>query len=99
MGLDIGAGSGAPIYASAAGRVIYAAPRGGYGNCVMIAHDDGYTTLYAHQSEIAVSEGQWVSQGQVIGYVGSTGDSTGPHLHISFITPDGNFVDPLNFIS
>ncbi len=65
----------------------------------MIAHDDGYTTLYAHQSEIAVSEGQWVSQGQVIGYVGSTGDSTGPHLHISFITPDGNFVDPLNFIS
>jgi septal ring factor EnvC (AmiA/AmiB activator) len=98
QGLDIGASSGSPIYAAAAGRVILAEWHWGYGNCVMIAHDDGYTTLYGHQSAIAVSEGDYVSQGQVIGYVGSTGNSTGPHLHISFIDSDGNFVDPLNFI-
>ena len=54
---------------------------GGYGNLTMIDHGDGTSSLYAHQSSIVVSSGQFVSAGQVIGYVGSTGDSTGPHLH------------------
>ena len=98
-GLDIGAWSGEPIYAAAAGTVTLACEYGGYGNCVIIAHDNGYSTLYGHQSSIAVSEGQRVNQGDVIGYVGSTGWSTGPHLHISFIDGAGNYADPLSFIT
>lgn len=98
QGIDIGASYGTPIYACASGRVTLAEYYGGYGNCVMIAHDSGYTTLYGHQSELKCYEGQWVEQGQVIGYVGSTGASTGPHIHLSFIDADGNFVDPLNFV-
>ena len=80
-GSDIGASYGSAIYAAASGTVILAGWNGGYGNCVMINHGNGYTTLYGHMSSIAVSDGQSVSQGQVIGYVGSTGNSTGPHLH------------------
>lgn len=98
-GLDIGAWTGEPIYASAAGTVTLACEYGGYGNCVIIAHDNGYSTLYGHQSAIAVSEGQRVNQGDVIGYVGSTGWATGPHLHISFIDAAGNYADPLSFIA
>jgi septal ring factor EnvC (AmiA/AmiB activator) len=98
MGLDIGASYGSPIYAVASGTVVLAEYYGGYGNCVEISHDSGYTTLYGHQSAIAVSEGQYVNQGDVIGYVGSTGNSTGAHLHISFIDSSGTFEDPLNFL-
>ncbi len=98
-GLDIGAWTGEPIYAAAAGTVTLACEYGGYGNCVIIAHDNGYSTLYGHQSSIAVSEGQRVNQGDVIGYVGSTGWATGPHLHISFIDGAGNYADPLSFIN
>ena len=81
-GVDVGASYGTAIWAAAGGTVIRAANVGdGYGNCVMINHGNGYTTLYGHMSRIAVVNGQTVSQGQVIGYVGSTGNSTGPHLH------------------
>ena len=80
-GIDIGAGTGAPIRAAKAGQVILASSYGGYGNCVIIDHGGGLTTLYAHQSRVATSDGATVEQGQVIGYVGSTGHSTGPHLH------------------
>jgi murein DD-endopeptidase MepM/ murein hydrolase activator NlpD len=80
-GIDIGAGYGAQIVAAASGVVVSAGAQGGYGNTVVIDHGGGLATLYAHQSSYAVSSGQRVSRGQVIGYVGSTGYSTGPHLH------------------
>lgn len=80
-GIDFGAPSGTPIRAAAAGRVVFAGPRGGYGTTVIIDHGNSLATLYAHQSELYVSEGSSVTAGQGIGAVGSTGLSTGPHLH------------------
>ena len=83
--MDIGCQYGDAVWASDSGTVILAGVNGGYGNCVMIDHGyvngDNYYTLYGHLSSIAVSYGQTVSQGEYIGAVGSTGVSTGPHLH------------------
>ena len=95
-GVDIGAGAGEPIYAADSGSIVLAAENGGYGNCVMIDHGNGYVTLYGHMSSIAVGKGQSVSQGEVIGYVGSTGITTGPHLHFE-IRKNGGTVDPMSF--
>lgn len=81
-GLDVGASSGTPVKAAASGVVSYAGYKGSYGNLVVIDHGDGIQTYYAHCSKIYVSAGDSVSQGQVISAVGSTGNSTGPHLHI-----------------
>lgn len=80
-GCDIPAPGGTPIMAAKSGVVVISTYSSSYGNYVVIAHSDGSRTLYAHQSQRAVSAGQTVSQGQVIGYVGSTGSSTGNHLH------------------
>ena len=80
-GIDIAAPTGTPIRAAKGGQVISAGYMGGYGNCVVIDHGGGFTTLYAHMSRIGAGDGSSVSQGDVIGYVGSTGHSTGPHLH------------------
>ena len=80
-GIDIAARSGTPIVAVKAGEVIYAGWLGGYGNTVLLDHGDGVATLYAHQSRIAVIEGQPLNQGEVVGFVGTTGHSTGNHLH------------------
>ena len=92
-GMDIGCQYGDPVWASDGGVVTIAGVNGGYGNCVMIDHGyvngDYYYTLYGHLSSIAVSVGQTVSQGQVIGYVGSTGVSTGPHLHFEIRNSSG----------
>ncbi len=96
-GIDMGGGYGAPIVAAAAGRVILAAYYGGYGNTVIIDHGGGTTTLYAHQSRLAVSQGASVAAGQTVGYVGSTGLSTGPHLHFE-VRKNGSPVDPLAFL-
>lgn len=96
-GLDFGAGSGEPIAAAASGQVITAGWMNGYGNVVILSHGDGYTTLYAHQSEILVSYGDSVDGGDTIGRVGSTGWSTGPHLHWE-IRVDGVAVDPLPYL-
>ncbi len=96
-GIDMGAGSGTPISAAGSGTVILASWYGGYGNTIVIDHGGGLTTLYAHQSGFAVSEGQSVSTGQTVGYVGSTGFSTGPHLH--FETREwGTPVDPMKYL-
>lgn len=95
-GIDIGAGYGAPIVAAASGTVISAGWMGGYGNLVIIDHGGGMATAYAHQSSIAVGGGS-VSQGQVIGYVGSTGNSTGAHLHFE-VRINGSPVDPLGYL-
>ena len=80
-GVDFGAPRGTPIHAAASGVVIIAGYTRGYGNCVIIDHGGGISTLYGHCSSLAVSEGQSVKQGQVIGRVGATGYATGPHLH------------------
>ncbi len=96
-GLDIGVGTGTPIHAAASGRVIVAGYSGGYGNLIVIDHGNGLATAYAHQSSLAASVGQQVSQGQVIGYVGSTGFSTGPHLHFE-VRVNGAPVDPLGYL-
>jgi murein DD-endopeptidase MepM/ murein hydrolase activator NlpD len=96
-GIDIAAPGGAPIAAAASGVVIYAGWMGGYGNLVVIDHGGGIATAYAHQSSIAVGNGAPVAQGQVIGYVGSTGHSTGNHLHFE-VRVNGAAVDPLGYL-
>ncbi len=97
-GLDISGGSGTPIVAAGSGTVIWAGWYGGYGNTVIIDHGGGLTTLYAHQSSLNVSSGSSVSGGSVVGYVGSTGYSTGPHLH--FETREyGTPVNPMNYLN
>jgi murein DD-endopeptidase MepM/ murein hydrolase activator NlpD len=96
-GIDIGVGYGTPIHAAAAGTVIYCGWEEGYGNLVVIGHGGNLATTYGHQSSIAVSCGQSVAQGQVIGHVGCTGHCTGPHLHFE-VRVDGNPVDPLGYL-
>jgi murein DD-endopeptidase MepM/ murein hydrolase activator NlpD len=95
-GIDIGAGYGAPIVASASGTVIFAGWMGGYGNFVIVDHGGGLSTAYAHQSSISVGGGT-VSQGQVLGYVGCTGHCFGPHLHFE-VRVNGSAVDPLGYL-
>ena len=97
-GLDIGAGMGASIVSAGAGDVIYAGANGGYGNCVMIDHGNGVVTVYAHMSSIGVSYGQYVTAGQYVGAVGSTGVSTGPHCHFE-IRINGVQTDPAAYFS
>ncbi|HEY6607212.1 MAG TPA: peptidoglycan DD-metalloendopeptidase family protein [Gaiellaceae bacterium] len=96
-GIDIGVGYGTPIHAAASGTVVLAGWTGGYGNYTCIDHGGGLATCYAHQSSYAVSAGAHVSQGQVIGYVGSTGHSFGAHLHFE-VRINGTPVDPLGYL-
>lgn len=96
-GLDIAAPSGTPLAAGAGGRVVLADWFGGYGLTVIIDHGGGLATLYAHQSRLAVSTGDTVGTGQLIGYVGSTGLSTGPHVHFEVRT-NGTAEDPLPWL-
>ena len=97
-GVDLGAPEGTPIVASRTGVVTQAGSNGGLGICVTINHGDGYSSVYGHMVSTVVSAGQAVSAGQVIGYVGSTGISTGNHLHFG-IAYNGNYVNPAQFIS
>jgi murein DD-endopeptidase MepM/ murein hydrolase activator NlpD len=96
-GIDIGVPYGTPIHAAASGRVIYAGWMDGYGNLVFVDHGRGLSTGYAHQSSITVSNGQAVTQGEVIGYVGCTGHCFGPHLHFE-VRVNGTPVDPLGYL-
>jgi murein DD-endopeptidase MepM/ murein hydrolase activator NlpD len=94
-GVDLAAPRGTPIYAAGDGMVEKAGWASGYGQFTLIKHTNGYETAYGHQSKIAVKAGTRVRQGQLIGYVGSTGNSTGPHLHFE-VRINGRFVDPLS---
>ena len=96
-GLDIGDDYGAPIYATASGYIVQSGWYGGYGRYVRISHDYGYQTCYGHMSGINVSEGEYVEKGEVIGYVGSSGYSTGPHLHYEVLLW-GQEVNPRDYL-
>ena len=96
-GVDFGLAQGSAIYAADDGRVYFSGDGGGYGNLLKIDHGNGMQTYYAHCSALLVSSGQQVSRGQKIALVGSTGNSTGPHLHFEVII-NGNCVDPLDFL-
>jgi murein DD-endopeptidase MepM/ murein hydrolase activator NlpD len=96
-GIDIGGWMGEPIYAADAGVVTYSGPLGGYGLAVLIDHGNGFQTLYGHFSVYYPKLGQSVKRGQAIGKMGSTGNSTGPHLHFE-ITLWGGLVNPMNYL-
>lgn len=97
-GVDLAAPTGRPIYATRAGTVSVASYQaGGAGNYVQINHGDGYRSIYMHMTHYIVGVGEYVAQGQVIGYCGSTGGSTGPHLHFG-ISYNGSYVNPANYI-
>lgn len=95
-GLDIAAAEGAPIRAAAPGRIVQVGPDGGYGNVVVVDHGDGVTSRYAHCSQTFATVGETVAAGDEIAAVGSTGHSTGPHLHFE-VRVDDKPVDPLPF--
>jgi murein DD-endopeptidase MepM/ murein hydrolase activator NlpD len=97
-GLDIGASGGTTIHAADAGVVSFAGWGGGYGNVVIVTHGNGYSTLYGHMASFAVGSGDRVSRGQPIGYEGSTGFSTGPHLHFE-IRLNGAYQNPLSYLT
>ena len=96
-GTDFGARRGTPILAAADGKVIFSGWKGGYGKVIKIQHKDDYVTLYAHQSRIRVKKGIDVKSGQIIGYVGSTGRSTGPHLHFG-LYKNGRAINPMRMV-
>ncbi len=96
-GIDIAAPAGAPVRAARAGRTAYAGWQSGYGYMVLIDHGQGLATLYAHLDGFAVERGQYVATGQVVGYVGNTGYSFGPHLHFE-VRQGGQAVNPLQYL-
>jgi murein DD-endopeptidase MepM/ murein hydrolase activator NlpD len=98
-GVDYAAPHGTPVLASAAGKVIFAARKGGNGKLVKIRHANGYTTYYLHLSKILVRKGQYVDQGHRIGRVGATGIATGPHLDYRIQTKRGKFLNPRKFVA
>ena len=97
-GLDLKGSTGQPIRVTAKGKVHFAGVQSGYGNVVMVDHAHGYSTVYAHLSKISVKAGQHVEAGSVIGQLGSTGRSTGPHLHYE-VQSKGQRIDPEQFLS
>lgn len=96
-GIDIAYTMGAPVVATADGEVIMSGSAGGYGNMVQINHGNGISTLYGHNSQLAVKVGQTVKKGQVIAYAGSTGKSTGPHVHYE-VRVNNTAVDPMKYL-
>jgi murein DD-endopeptidase MepM/ murein hydrolase activator NlpD len=96
-GIDIGVPSGTPVHAAGSGTVIWCGWMSGYGNLVMIDHHNGLVTLYGHNTSVAVSCNENVSQGQVVSYSGCTGFCTGPHVHFE-VRVHGAPVDPLGYL-
>jgi len=97
-GLDIRGPIGGQVKATAKGTVQFAGEKNGFGNCIILRHGNGFTTLYGHLSKILVTTGQQIEIGQQIGLIGSTGRSTGPHLHYE-IQRNGQKIDPASFLS
>lgn len=97
-GLDISGPLGSPVKAMAEGKVEFAGKRGGFGNCIMLKHANGFETLYGHLSKILVRVGENVKIGETIGKIGSTGRSTGPHLHYE-IHKNGQQINPQSFLT
>jgi murein DD-endopeptidase MepM/ murein hydrolase activator NlpD len=97
-GVDLAANAGAPIHAAEGGKITFSGWKGGYGNFVTIDHGSGYVTRYGHASALLVKKGQVVKRGQTIALVGSTGHSTGPHLHFEVVSK-GKFQNPLAYIN
>ena len=96
-GIDIGADFGTKICAAAEGTVTFAGEMSGYGNYIILMHRDGFETAYAHCDSLLVTNGESVQAGQLIAYMGSTGNSTGPHLHFE-VKQNGEFCDPQKFV-
>ncbi len=96
-GIDISGSTGDPVWAAKGGTVFFAGPRGGFGNCIIVDHGDGVMTVYAHLSQIHVNVGNRVDKGETIGEIGTTGLSTGPHLHFE-VRVNGQAQDPLVFL-
>lgn len=97
FGVDFRGKTGDPIKSTAGGKVIFAGVRGGYGNCIIVEHENSFQTLYGHLSKIVVKQGMNVKAGQIIGLLGSTGRSTGPHLHYEIIR-NGEKINPEGFL-
>jgi len=97
-GLDISGPMGAPVKAMAKGEVSFAGIKGGFGNCIILKHGNGFETLYGHLSKILVSVGEQINVGQQIGKIGSTGRSTGPHLHYE-VHLNGKQINPASFLT
>jgi murein DD-endopeptidase MepM/ murein hydrolase activator NlpD len=96
-GIDIAVPTGTPVVAAASGTVIVAGWLGGYGNLVVVDHGNGIATAYGHNTSVTVGVGQAVAQGQLIAYAGSTGHSTGPHVHFE-VRVNGAAVDPFGYL-
>jgi murein DD-endopeptidase MepM/ murein hydrolase activator NlpD len=96
-GIDLAVAEGTPIYATHSGVVQTSGVQGGYGNLVVLGGANGLQTYYAHQSRMAVKVGEYIQQGQLVGYVGSTGMSTGPHLHYE-VRMNGRHVNPASYL-
>jgi murein DD-endopeptidase MepM/ murein hydrolase activator NlpD len=97
-GLDIRGSYGEIVKSTAGGKITYAGRRGGYGNCIVVNHGNGFETYYGHLSKILVREGQYIEAGDKIGRIGSTGRSTGPHLHYE-IHKNGKIINPRSFLT
>jgi len=97
-GIDIAAEPATPCRIAAAGTVVFAGWRNGYGNTIIVDHGDGIRTLYAHLSRLVVSRGQRVGQGTVLGSTGTTGHTSGPHLHYEILV-NGRSVDPAPYLA
>jgi murein DD-endopeptidase MepM/ murein hydrolase activator NlpD len=97
-GIDFKGAKGDPVHVTADGKVVFTGPKGGYGNCIIVQHKNDFQTLYGHLSHIDVQDGQSVSTGDVIGKVGSTGRSTGAHLHYE-VRKNGKPINPIKFLT
>lgn len=97
-GIDFRGNTGAPIQSTADGKVMFAGVKGGYGNCVIIQHENQLQTLYGHLSKINVKENQYIKLGHIVGELGSTGRSTGPHLHYEIIK-NNEKINPQDFLN